>query len=83
MSKHTPGPWIQHGTYIICINEDDETFGLGECIATAMYRDDDEEMEANARLIAVAPRMYEYIAFSASNGCIEAIKIMEVINASS
>lgn len=38
--------------------------------------------EADARLIAAAPTMYEYIASSASNGCAEARKIMEAINAS-
>lgn len=30
---------------------------------------DDEQLSANARLIALAPEMYEYIASSASNGC--------------
>lgn len=38
-------------------------------------------VEDNARLIAAAPTMYEYIASSASNGCAEARKIMEAINA--
>ena len=40
-----------------------------------------DETRANARLIAAAPKMYEYIESSASNGCAEARKIMEAINA--
>jgi len=41
----------------------------------------DRNADANARLIAAAPTMYEFIASSASNGCAEARKIMEAINA--
>lgn len=38
---------------------------------------------ANARLIAAAPSMYDYLRRKAADGCREAQEIMEVINANS
>ena len=40
-----------------------------------------EEMLANARLIAAAPRMFDYIAARASGGDAAATKIMESLHA--
>lgn len=43
---------------------------------------DADNAEANARLIAAAPTMYEYVAIQAASGDNEAIKILEAINGS-
>lgn len=83
-AEHTPGPWFV-GDQIF----DNE--GVGElviqrdtphgAIAVAVAIGGLAAQGANARLIAAAPTMYEYIASSASNGCVEASKILEAIHA--
>ena len=85
-TKHTPGPWyVGSGTYegrniySTASVTDGEGFTYQPVVATA--EDEVACWDANARLIAAAPTMYEYIASSASNGCAEARKIMEAINA--
>ena len=87
-AQHTPGPWeLVHVPS--SINDDNsqtiehwKVEGDGwEIYNTAFMPVSREEREANARLIAAAPTMYEFIASSASNGCAEARKIMEAINA--
>ena len=86
-TKFTPGPWyVGSGTYegrniySVASVTDDEGFTYQPIVASA--EDDGIKCwDANARLIAAAPTMYEYIASSASNGCAEARKIMEAINA--
>ena len=83
----TPGLWyVGSGTYegrniySVASVTDDEGFTYQPIVASA--EDDGIKCwDANARLIAAAPTMYEYIASSASNGCAEARKIMEAINA--
>ena len=75
MSKYTMGKWINRG--LGCVGTDEQ---LVACVYP-MEDDAPEELNANIRLIAAAPTMYEYIASSASNGCAEARKIMEAINA--
>ena len=72
MSKHTPGPWNilweQRGAIVTARND---------CYDVAIVRDiGNEDNKANARLIAAAPKMYEYIASSASNGCAEAKRLI-------
>lgn len=74
MSAHTPGPWrAKKATVRGEVNEwyvtDDEGVAV---IASCVIDTAGEPSEANARLIAAAPTMYEYIASSASNGCAEA-----------
>lgn len=89
-AAHTPGPWLHDtnghpgpdvraasgravaATWMVCKNVPKTTEG---------FQARQDEDRANARLIAAAPTMYEYIALSASNGCAEARKIMEAINA--
>jgi hypothetical protein len=82
-TQHTPGPWIYDGkmsggdllisarvapensqTYIapVAFVEGDWTNGIAE---------------ANARLIASAPIMYDYIKSSAANGCATAQAIID------
>ena len=89
-TKHTQGPWLLRTTptsvglcHIVSAADWKGAFIYGNGIRKGI---DDalpkaQELAANARLIAAAPTMYEYIASSASNGCAEARKIMEAINA--
>jgi len=64
MSKHTPGPW-RIGGLNRQIMEDRKGRGqlLGfDCVLATMPpwdRDDDAELEANARLIASAPELLQ------------------------
>lgn len=75
-AKHTPGPWQVAGPsakgYLVVQG------AKGNGVALILMDSDDEE--ADARLIAAAPLMYDYIASSASNGCAEAKKILEAIH---
>ena len=86
----TPGPWMLRTAptsaglcHIISAADWRGAFIYGDGLRIGV--DDSlpkaQELAANARLIAAAPTMYEYIASSASNGCAEARKIMEAINA--
>lgn len=84
MNAHTPGPWkckpdpYPDGMPYFRFEAGDP-YGYGEKMgfkASAIMR------EADARLIAAAPTMYEYIASSASSGCATATAIMEQINGS-
>lgn len=73
----TPGPWIvdrwsdQHDCR--CVRGD------GNVIAGAFYLGGTSTANANAQLIAAAPRMYERIAKLAADGDAEALAILEVI----
>lgn len=87
--KHTPGPWA----YIDATKEARMQYAP-KCViragsvqvasfswgADSKWWPSKEESQANARLIAAAPTMYEYIESSAMNGCAEAKKILEAIN---
>lgn len=48
--KHTPGPWKRYGS-VIC--------GGMTTIVEVYLEENDEETEANARLITAAPELYE------------------------
>ena len=84
-TKHLPGPWMILGAPVspippemfpVLIGVEDAEGGLPIMAVHNINGD-----YGDARLIAAAPTMYEYIASSASNGCAEARKIMEAINA--
>ena len=80
-AAHTPGPWNCNrssaaGYNIVC----SETSPVDVCVISRRDKTTGE-IDANARLIASAPTMYEYIASSASNGCAAALKILEAIHA--
>ena len=66
MSKHTPGPWSVHPMAPTAVHQPELSCWI-------------PQSEADARLIAAAPRMYEYITSAASNGCAEAKKIIAAI----
>ena len=59
MSKHTPGPWIQHYDYID--KHPDNKYGHVKniCAMADWCGEDEDERMANARLIAAAPDMLE------------------------
>ena len=54
MSKHTPGPWRLNDTSIFQDNPGDSVVMIASCAGTALTH---KEHRANARLIAVSPRM--------------------------
>lgn len=61
MSKHTPGPWKYLGRITTCDNGTME-WPTVECAFRRYIKPEgrtDDECEANARLIAAAPEMYE------------------------
>lgn len=74
---HTPGPWtlFYDSRYSSCIAE------VGSFVVSAPHEihdwQNDAVEEANARLIAAAPRMFDYIAARAADGDPEATQIME------
>ena len=66
MVEHTPGPWEfsrgYNGEFIVTVSPDND-------IIFPDHEDDSVEWEANARLIALAPKMYEALQEVASGGC--------------
>ena len=78
-TKYTSTPWKQAGDYkhmIVSKQED------GKEVVIAYTYDQDvptAEQLANARLIAKAPVMFEYILKHADAGCAEAKQIMEKV----
>lgn len=87
--KHTPGPWRidvngsenwtvdyegPSSTFMtICASGRREPVGFA--VEPTAWGNDDE-IEANARLIAAAPEMFDYILSSAQNGCATAQQII-------
>lgn len=63
MSKHTPGPWYQVGSWVAAAVEDDKRPDICTCNPAAMEQAhlkwDWETVHANARLIAAAPELLE------------------------
>ena len=84
-TQHTPGPWFITGgatRYIEARIGDGLIQEVAACGPTmADVRGYDQQQEANARLIAAAPTMHEYIAKRADAGDNEAKQILESINA--
>ena len=90
MSDFTPGPWLLRTTptsagicHIVSAADWRGAFIYGDGIRKGV---DDalpkaQELAANARLIAAAPTMHEYIAKRADAGDNEAKQILESINA--
>lgn len=69
MTQHTPGPW-----HIESVGTDTASNGLRVCTAGGMmlahiYSDyDHAKTEADARLIAAAPDLYEFVQMIANGG---------------
>lgn len=78
--KHTPGRWTARRMHTGGFDIFDER---GRDVVTVYGGGvGTESREANARLIAASPAMYDYVASKADAGDEEALKIVEVIHAS-
>lgn len=77
-AKHTPGPWIvranNDGNPTITTDEHGPWFIAELCLGIEV--DGVDQAEANARLIALAPELLEYVASSASAGCATAAALI-------
>ena len=92
MSGHTKGPWAVEDPMDHCLTivaNHNSAVHEWKWVASCDWPDEDDhditssEVKANARLIAAAPRMFDYIAVRAAQGDKEARRIMETINANS
>lgn len=91
MSAHTPGPWRAFPSVWLgasTIAKDDGIFRVEDvatetviCARRTPWPAQAEIMAANARLIAAAPAMHDYIAKRAAGGDTEAAQILESIKA--
>jgi hypothetical protein len=85
MSAHTPGPWAVRVEFgVSCIRPADyKSKGYGSGYAPIAKVIGDKrigQQEANACLIAAAPRMFDRVYKLAEDGDAEAISIMEEVN---
>lgn len=76
MSKHTPGPWTV-GSELRFDRFGGPTIKAGATVAVVMSGSG--HAEANARLIAAAPRMFAVIEKGAVSGDPECIAIVEAV----
>lgn len=79
-TQHTPGQWeaVDKRPDGFCGYS---VFAGSQFIAHVGDTDRRTPVEANARLIAASPLMYNYIAKRARESCSEASSILDVINA--
>lgn len=81
--SHTRGPWevrLRFGRYTTVSGA--QRYPICDTGTAPLANANHRREEANARLIAVAPEMYEYIASSASNGCATAQALIAKASAS-
>lgn len=82
--KHTPGPWVvsrTSGLEIFINHENDRADRVpGYFAEVRRFTSDNEQVEANARLIAAAPKMYELLAMRAESGDNDAAKLLQEID---
>ena len=83
MNEHTRGPW--HAVSASALAELPDMMEIAEVshmrvVPASGGWPKAGTPEDDARLIAAAPAMYEYIASSASNGCAEARRLLEVVH---
>ena len=83
-AAHTPGPWkfgkelgARNGEWLVSFDAGSK----GRGIAIAETRTGPGSEEANARLIAASPTMYDYLVERAQSGDARAASIVEAINA--
>ena len=83
-AAHTPGPWkfgkeltARSGEWLVSFDAGSK----GRGIAIAETRAGSGNEEANARLIAASPTMYDYLVERAQSGDARAASIVEAINA--
>ena len=73
---HTPGPWKLSG-WIICRDKGIK-YAIADVMTPAVLSDG--EKEANGRLIAACPTMYDFIKKEADKNNKEAIDLLDSIN---
>lgn len=87
--KHTPGPW-EITSHRPPYSEENDFPGVGISIpdaelASGIHEDAievwGENSEANARLIAASPTMYDFVKKCAAEGNRDATRILEAIHA--
>ena len=83
-AAHPPGPWkfgkeltARSGEWLVSFDAGSK----GRGIAIAETRAGSGNEEANARLIAASPTMYDYLVERAQSGDARAASIVEAINA--
>ena len=64
-AQHTPGPWNDLGDCTICSTKINK---YGNFIITQCQRENTEEDKANAKLIAAAPELHEWLQAVVSQG---------------
>lgn len=77
----TPGPWHTKAEFDHMIVHRETGGVVADCAITVPGPVTDDELRANARLIAQAPVMAEYVLQRAQAGDAEARKIAEALNA--
>lgn len=88
MSKYTAGKWVAEKTRPWRNNKDvinlriltELKDGYGGRIICNLSPLPNDEMIANARIIAASPQMYDYILHLAKNGTVMAMDIIKDIN---
>ena len=84
-TKHTPGPWYVYlekhnwGTTPHVTDTPNPRDAAPICTFNGLAYRDDSETRANARLIAAAPTMFDYLTLLASRGNDEAHEIIKKI----
>ena len=73
---HTPGPWVRRSDSPHFVRAEHPTDGW-QPVATVYHFNG--ELEANSRLIAAAPTMFDYLTLLASRGNDEAHEIIKKI----
>lgn len=74
MSKHTRGEWVAIGTWVELADDDEHGIRPDICVCDPAnfgqenLKRSQEETMANARLIALAPAMYDYLKLLSSRG---------------
>lgn len=87
-AKHTPGPWIACRQFVETpANKDGFRCWIEVCSGRNMTTKREgvsrAEKQANAALIAAAPKLYSFVATLAESGNTEALEIIkEITNAS-
>lgn len=84
---HTPGPWLLEGHTIYALVPHYGWYEDGKVMMTNRFtahvqrghESTPDELDDNARLIAAAPELYEYVESSASAGCATAKALLEKI----
>ena len=71
MSGHTPAPWKAEEDGIVVDENDD--------VIAEVYGDTDHEINANARLIASSPTLFDFVAKKAAEGDADAARIISLI----